>query len=141
MEVKARAIILVDGRLVITRQRRRGRPYNALPGGRVKPGESVLDALARELREEADLEIQPGRLVYIAEVLASGIHDLNLVFLGSAGRIGESERLELIDLNSERAVFPPLLEQIADDCRDDFAEAPRWLGNVWNPELLRIREP
>ncbi len=142
MEVKARAVILVDGRLVITRQRRRGQPYSALPGGRVKPGESVLEALARELREEADLGIEPGRLLYIAEVLASPrIHDLNLVFLAWAANVSESERLELIELDSDRPVFPPLLEQIAVDARDGFAQAPLWLGNVWRPELTKLREP
>jgi ADP-ribose pyrophosphatase YjhB (NUDIX family) len=102
----------------------------------------VLEALARELREEAAVEVEPRRLVYIAEVVAAGrIHDLNLVFLASAGGIGESERLELIEPDTERAVFPPLLEQIAVDCRDDFAQAPRWLGNVRDPDLLRIRQP
>ena len=142
MDVKARALILLDGRVVITRQRRRNQAYNALPGGRVKPGESVLDALVRELREEVDLEIEPGRLVYIAEVLAPRvIQDLNLVFLASAPGVDESERLELIDPGSERPVFPPLLGHIAADLVDDFAQAPRWLGNVWDPALLRVREP
>lgn len=142
MDVKARAIILVDGRLAITRQRRRNQAYNALPGGRVKPGESVLGALARELREEADVEIEPSRLVYIAEVLAPGvIHDLNLVFLASAPEVDDSKRLELIDPGSERPVFPPLLDHIAADLPDDFAQAPRWLGNVWDPGLLTVREP
>jgi ADP-ribose pyrophosphatase YjhB (NUDIX family) len=142
MDVKARALILLDGRVVITRQRRRNQAYNALPGGRVKPGESVLDALVRELREEVDLEIEPGRLVYIAEVLAPRvIQDLNLVFLAPALGVDESERLELIEPGSERPVFPPLLGHIAADLVDDFAEAPRWLGNVWDPALLRVREP
>jgi len=142
MNVKTRALILHDGRAAITRQRRRGRPYNALPGGRVKAGESVLDALVRELREEVDVEIEPGRLVYIAEVFAPGvIQDVNLVFLASGPDVDRSERLELIDPGSNRPIFPPLLGQIAADLVDEFARAPRWLGNVWDPALVRIREP
>jgi len=142
MEVKARAVIVVDGRLVVTRQRRRDRPYNALPGGRVKAGEGVLEALVRELREETDVQVEPGRLVYIAEVFAPAVtHDLNLVFLASAPDVGESERLELIKPGSGHPIFPPLLGQIAADLRDGFAHAPRWLGNVWDPALLAVREP
>jgi 8-oxo-dGTP pyrophosphatase MutT (NUDIX family) len=142
VDVKARALVVLDGCVAFTRQRRRDRPYNALPGGRVKPGEGVLEALVRELREEVDVELEPGRLVYIAEVLAPGvIQDLNLVFLASVAGIDESERLELIEPGSGRPVFPPLLGQIAADLLDGFARAPRWLGNVWDPALLRVREP
>lgn len=50
-----------DGRLVVIR---RGRPPGmglwSVPGGRVEPGESLIAAVRREVREETGLEVEVG---------------------------------------------------------------------------------
>ena len=38
-----------------------------LPGGRLNEGESYIDGLHREIREETGLDIEPGRPVYVGE--------------------------------------------------------------------------
>ena len=55
------AIILTPEGILL--QRRSDNGFWGLPGGGVEPGESVTEAIVREVREETGLEIRPGRLV------------------------------------------------------------------------------
>ena len=62
---RAAAIIVHDGRILILQDE--GIPHDYLPGGRVHLGETAEAALARELREELDIDLPPHRLVFMAE--------------------------------------------------------------------------
>jgi len=60
------AIIESDGNLLVC-QRRRGSNFEMMwefPGGKKKPGETLEEALARELREELGIEAQIGQEVH-----------------------------------------------------------------------------
>jgi len=68
--------VLVDGEdLLLVR---RGRPPCAgtwaPPGGRVEWGESVVEAVVRELAEETGLEGTCGELMGVSEVQSEGFH-------------------------------------------------------------------
>ena len=54
--------VIFDGARVLL-QRRDDNGRWGLPGGAVEPGESVREALVREVREETGLEVEPLRLV------------------------------------------------------------------------------
>lgn len=58
--------VIIDGDRVLTARRAPGRSAAGLwefPGGKIEPGESPQQALARELREELDVEIEVGWLI------------------------------------------------------------------------------
>lgn len=59
IDVAAGIIVQPDGRILLG-QRPADKPWSGwweLPGGKIEPGESVLEALARELKEELDIEV------------------------------------------------------------------------------------
>ncbi|ALP68132.1 MULTISPECIES: NUDIX hydrolase [Paraburkholderia] len=61
-----------------------GDEYWSLPGGRVEAGEDAATAVAREMREELDIEVQVGHLLWIVENFFAGggrpHHEVGLYF-------------------------------------------------------------
>ena len=80
------AIIVNDGRLLVLQDE--GIPHDYLPGGRVHLGEPAEAALARELREELDIDLPFHRLVFMAEsfftLMGTRYHELCLYHLMDA---------------------------------------------------------
>lgn len=136
MRVEVRAIIFLDGRLVVTDERRQGEPHAALPGGGVGRWETLHEALVREVREETGLLVEPGPLVYVAEVVSRyKLHDVNFVFLVELRERIDPVRFGLVDPAAAEGVRPPILAEITRDAAAGWPQQPRWLGNLWDSSL------
>lgn len=76
------AVVVDDERLLLVR--RANPPATdswSVPGGRVEAGETLAEAVTRELREESGLEGACGRFIGVSEIVPEGEGDEHLVIL------------------------------------------------------------
>src|SRR5215212_6321691 len=87
--VTAGAVIFNDRREVLLLKHvfRRGSGWG-LPGGFMEKGEQPEDAIRRELREEAGLEVEDARLVAVRSI--RGAQQVEILFRARAGRAREA---------------------------------------------------
>jgi len=121
MRVRVAAII-VDAGWVLLVSTRRGRPgYLVPPGGGVEEGEALAEAVEREVREEADLNVQAGSLLAYRELQTHRGVELELYFsahlvaAGTAAAAPEDRQVRWVALEElpQLPHFPPQLHDLA----------------------------
>lgn len=83
--------VVVNSEGAILVHRREDHPFWALPGGKIELGESVVDCLKREMKEETGLEVIPKKLLgvfsspeYVLSLKEMTFQPLLIVFLCQA---------------------------------------------------------
>ncbi|MDO9556930.1 MAG: NUDIX hydrolase [Coriobacteriia bacterium] len=144
--VRVAAVILVGDKLLLVRQRAGGEPYYLLPGGGVDRGETLEQALRREVREETGLECRVGEPVIINDTIAPGgeRHLVNITF--HAEVIGDTllahpvdrtvEGIELIEPSTLEGLDlrPPISSAVLASIESGFKTPARYLGPLWTEE-------
>lgn len=86
----ARAVVVCDGSLLVTKMRDRQGVYYILPGGGQQPGETLEDTVRRECLEEVGIKVNIIRLLYVREYIGknhnfskrhAAFHQIEHVFL------------------------------------------------------------
>jgi 8-oxo-dGTP diphosphatase len=108
---------------MVRRAKDPGRGLWSLPGGRVRHGEYLGDALRREVREETGLEVEAEGLAGIFEVLGEQHH---FVILDFSARAAAGEPAAGGDVDAVRWV--PLEEVPELDTTPRFVETLRGWG-------------
>jgi 8-oxo-dGTP diphosphatase len=90
--IRVSAILLRETGILLVRQEKPGREYWLLPGGGVNAGESLVDALRRELEEEVGLAedfVFEGPVAIADSIAPPGgpsKHVVHIIFAGNLGR-------------------------------------------------------
>jgi ADP-ribose pyrophosphatase YjhB (NUDIX family) len=140
--IRVAAIVRRGQSLLLVRHEKKGRSYWLLPGGGVQLGESLEEALHRELMEEARLRVQVGPLALVNDTIDPGgsRHMVQLAFaceivegepaLGEDPRVVEVRFVPLDEL-AGLELRPDIAPELSVGLRTGFPDKPVYLGKRW----------
>ncbi|GMW01334.1 MAG: NUDIX hydrolase [Candidatus Hydrogenedentota bacterium] len=140
--IRVAAVIFRGREILLARHEKAGRSYWLLPGGGVEFGESLCEALVRELKEEANLTIEVGNVLFVNDMIAPerDRHVVHIFFSATvmAGELkcGADHRLKEVcyvpmEELAALTLFPPVYDSLlraTQAKREDFAP---YLGALW----------
>ena len=141
--IRSAVLIWRDGEVLLVRHEKGGRSYWLVPGGGVDPGETMVEAGARELREETGYDVEVGRLVLLCEAIdpnPGGRHIVNAVYAGSIRggtlSVGVDKALRdakwlPVDSLTTLEMYPSIGQDLRAVIEENGEGAVRVLGNTW----------
>jgi ADP-ribose pyrophosphatase YjhB (NUDIX family) len=128
------AVIVHQGRVLFAqRATEPARGHWSLPGGLMELGESLTDAVVREVREETGLIVEPVELIEL----------LDRIYLENAGREGERVRYHYVIADYLCRVVSGELHAASDVAAVRWVERAEWNSHsalVLDPIMVRIVE-
>lgn len=137
------SVIIINDKeeILLVQHRKANRHYWVLPGGRIEYGEDFATCAVRELKEETNLDIKFGKVVFLSEAIAPdrSRHIINIYatgeVLGGELRVGDEPMLADVAykpiLELERiTLYPPVADKIIQAYKEGFGNL-KYLGNLW----------
>lgn len=138
---RACAVIVQDGKVLLVQHQKNNQHYWLFPGGGVEYGETLEQAVIREMKEETNFDVEIGELLMVSESIPPDKHRhvINYYFIASVVggdmKIGDDKYLfdlqwHPIDTLPELTVFPAVAPDIMK--RLQKVDLPVSIGNRWS---------
>ena len=143
--VRVSALLRWHGGVLLCRHEKRGKEAWLLPGGGVHSGESLMQALEREMREEVGItppsfegpvaivdSIAPDRMIskHVVHIIFAGDLDGSLEKVASQDEAVRGHRLFELDELESIVLHPPIGRFLA---RWQPGDPAAYLGAMWTP--------
>ena len=125
IRIRVAGLFVENGKVLLVKHQKYGKEYYLLPGGGQDSGETAMDALKREWKEELDLSISVGEILFSGESVPekelNRRHVLQMVFkvTSTTGKITLVPDGPLVDYHWEDidrlddiTIYPQCLSQI-----------------------------
>lgn len=144
--IRVAALVVMDGRVVVVRHRAGDVRYHLLPGGGVAWGETLEEALVREIAEETGLICSIGRPLIVNDTIdpLRPRHVVNITFAAriDGGAITDApadprvEGVELLEPGRlvELDLRPPIAGLLAAALADPENFTAVYAGSIFTPE-------
>ena len=134
-------IVNENKEILLVQHRKANRYYWVLPGGRIEYGEDFATCAVRELKEETNLDIKFGKVVFLSEAIAPdrSRHIINIyatakvtggeLLLGNEPMLADVAYKPIIELE-KITLYPPVADKIIKAYNEGF-KTLEYLGNLW----------
>lgn len=139
--VRVTGVLIEEDKILLVKQKVNDKRNWSLPGGKAERGETLEQALIREMKEETGLDVEINKLLYICDVAATDNALLHISFLLNriSGQIDlPSNEFESNPINDVRFVAINDLhdygftQQFVDIIKTNFPDAGNYVGDKKN---------